>query len=121
MLCIPHALPNPEVAPPRSWLACLWGFVGVRWSDLPESTRAQIFGDGNSSTYAVSPADWAKGGGIGGQMSWRQKAGIADDASPYDIYGMCLYVALKYPRRGSNLGVAACYLRSSLLLNPRAD
>ena len=72
------------------WLACLWGFVGVKWEELPESTRDLVFSGGNSSDHALSYSDWARGGGIGGHMSWRQKAGVPDDASPYDIYGICL-------------------------------
>lgn len=56
------------------WLACLWGFVGV--SEAEEWT---------------SHDNAHQNGG-----TWRQKSGIGTDglASPYKLYGVCLYVAL---------------------------
>ena len=67
------------------WLACLWGFVSVKWSELPEETMAASTGTQNASSV------WA---GYHSQMSWRQKAGVPDTTNEYELYGMCIYVAL---------------------------
>jgi len=50
------------------WFACVWGFVGE--------------GD--------KPFTWSS---YGEGLTWRQKHHVSDDAGPYELYGICLYVA----------------------------
>ena len=55
------------------WLACLWGFVAVRPEPSATNVTWTSYGDG---------------------LSWVQKANIPSDVSPYELYGISLYVAL---------------------------
>ena len=56
------------------WLACLWGFISEEGS------------------YFDTP--WTHYVPSGEGISWRQKAKIGPDAGMYDLYVICLYVAL---------------------------
>ena len=80
------------------WLACAWGFVGAKWSELPEAARASA-GMGpaarsNDSDGGSPKADLGTWTGYHTEMTWRQKAGVPDTVNEYELYGISLYVAL---------------------------
>ena len=88
------------------WLACLWGFVGLKWSelDLTDDQRSTLaaagLGSANTTQEALEgglsvAAEWA---GYHTHMSWRQKARVSDSANEYELYGICIYVALNNVR-----------------------
>lgn len=54
------------------WGACYWGFLG-------DTLEADL------------DAPWT---GYGSGQSWRQKAGVSHEATPAEVYGISLYVAL---------------------------
>merc|ERR1719271_1297980 len=52
-------------------------------------------------------------------MSWRQKARVPDSVSPYELYGICLYVALNNIFGGSceiNPGTYVEFYAQALML-----
>lgn len=108
--------------------------IGVKWNELPESTKSDLHAAGHlyfdplTDSLELNGTAWGlhdgmqdvrwRGYHLG--MSWRQKAGIADDVSPYHLYGQCLYVALNNIFGGScevNPGAyAEFYVQAGMLL-----
>ena len=95
------------------WLACLWGFIGYRTIDLDDPLLANVTAEDLDMTTTIA---W---GGYGAGHSWRQKARVPDDANEWQLYGICIYVALNNIFGGScemNPGTYAEFFVQGIML-----